>query len=120
MLHNSISVDMQVYALQLKEKSTADVSNRILQNFRTAAFENNLRGLRRGVEERALTLVISGFHFFQDCYLLSHETMFFLHKFSIWIMLSIFIYLRKGLVVQFFIKLNYLPNSNQIFLPLKP
>ena len=31
MLHNSISVDMKVYALQLKQKSSADVSSGILE-----------------------------------------------------------------------------------------
>ena len=46
------------------------------------------------------------FHFFQNSYLLSHETIFFLYKFaqqsvSVWIMLSIFINLRKVLVAQF-------------------
>ena len=41
MLHNSVSVDIKVYALQLKQKSTVGVSNGVLQNFRTATFENN-------------------------------------------------------------------------------
>ena len=45
MLHNSISLDMKVYALQLKQKFTEGVSNGILQNFRTATFENNFCGL---------------------------------------------------------------------------
>ena len=45
MLHNSISVDMKDYALQLKQKSFGGVSNGILQNFRTATFENSFEGL---------------------------------------------------------------------------
>ena len=31
---------MKIYALQLKQKSTADVSNGIFRNFRTATLEN--------------------------------------------------------------------------------
>ena len=45
MLHNSISVDMKIYALQLKQKSIAGVFNGILQNFRTATFDNNFVGV---------------------------------------------------------------------------
>ena len=41
----------------------------------------SLKENREG-EGRAVNLVISGFRFFQGSYLLSHETMFFLHKFS--------------------------------------
>ena len=41
MLHNSISADMKVYALQLKQKSAAGVPSGILLNFRAATFENN-------------------------------------------------------------------------------
>ena len=37
MLLSSIFVDMKVYALQLKHKSTTGVSNGILQNFRAAS-----------------------------------------------------------------------------------
>ena len=33
-------------------------------------------------EGRALIVAVSGFHFFQGSYFLSHERMFFLHKFS--------------------------------------
>ena len=40
MLHNSTSADMKVYALQLKQKSTAGVPSGILRNFRAATFEN--------------------------------------------------------------------------------
>ena len=39
MLHNSISVDMKVYALQLKQKSTAS-----LRNFRTATCDKDFLG----------------------------------------------------------------------------
>ena len=68
MLHDSVFVDMTVFALQLKEKSTACVSDEILRNFRTATFEVNFEGYfwkenRRG-EGRAVSLVISGFHYF--------------------------------------------------------
>ena len=45
MLHSSNSVDMKVYVLQLKQKSTAGVSNGILRSFRTATLENNFGGL---------------------------------------------------------------------------
>ena len=41
MVHNAISINMKVYVLQLKQKSTVDVSNEILWNFRTAILENN-------------------------------------------------------------------------------
>ena len=34
MLRNSISVDMTVYALQLKQKFTAGISHELLRNFR--------------------------------------------------------------------------------------
>ena len=44
MLHDSVFVDMKVFALQLKEKSTACVSDEILRNFRTATFEVNFEG----------------------------------------------------------------------------
>ena len=73
MLRNS---DMMVYALQLKQKFTANV-------FRTATIENNFRGCfwkeNRGRKGCAVTLVVSGFYFFLGIYLLSHETIFFLH-----------------------------------------
>ena len=86
-------------------------SNGILRDFRAASFENNFGGLllkrkQRWGRTRSEPLV-SGFHFSRTViYLLSHEAMYFLCKFShrifsTWIMLSIFIYLRKGLVVQF-------------------
>ena len=41
MLYNSISANVKVYALPLKQKSTMGVFNVILPNFRTAIFENN-------------------------------------------------------------------------------
>ena len=41
----------------------------------------SLKENREG-EGRAVSLLISGFRFFQVSYLLNHETMFFLHKFS--------------------------------------
>ena len=71
MLHNSI--DMKVYALQTKTEIHREFSNGILRNFRADSFENNFGGLflkqNRGGERRAVTLVVSGFHFFQDSYL---------------------------------------------------
>ena len=38
----TIQFDMKVYVLQLKQKSTAGAFHRILSNFRTATFKNNL------------------------------------------------------------------------------
>ena len=40
MLHNAISINMKVYALQTKIEPPG-VSNEILRNFRTATFEND-------------------------------------------------------------------------------
>ena len=37
-LLSSISLDMKVYAMQLEQKSTAEIFGRILWNFRTATF----------------------------------------------------------------------------------
>ena len=72
MLHSLISVDMKVYALQLKQKSTKGVSKGIFQNFRTDSFENNFGGqfLKENKERvgRAATLIVSGFHLFQGSY----------------------------------------------------
>ena len=105
-LHNSVSVDMKFYSLQLKQKSTAGVSNGILQNFRTATFEK----------------------IFQVTYLLRHETIF-LHRFSHCGAFQFglcylepfnldyvihFINLRKGLVVEFF-QVTYLLRHETIF-----
>ena len=42
MLHNSFSVDIMVYALQLKQKFTTGVFHEIVRHFRTATFENKL------------------------------------------------------------------------------
>ena len=98
---------MKFYSLQLKQKSTAGVSNGILQNFRTATFEK----------------------IFQVTYLLRHETIF-LHRFSHCGAFQFglcylepfnldyvihFINLRKGLVVEFF-QVTYLLRHETIFL----
>ena len=65
MLHNSFSVDIMVYALQLKQKFTTGVFHEIVRHFRTATFENKLWWLilkrNRGGEGHAVTLVNSGF-----------------------------------------------------------
>ena len=69
---------MKIYALQLKQKSTADVSNGIFRNFRTATLENMYFFLgggewgwgvgsfskenRRG-EGGAVIIMVSGFYF---------------------------------------------------------
>ena len=45
MLRNSISVDMNVHAVKLKQKSTPGAFHGILQNFRTATLEINFLGL---------------------------------------------------------------------------
>ena len=81
MLHNSISVDTKVYALQLKQKSTAGVLHGILQNFRIASFDNNFGGLllKRKLRRRRASSDPCGFTFplstfFQCSYLLSHTT----------------------------------------------
>ena len=53
MLYKSIFMDMNVYALQLKQKSTASVSNQNLKNFRTATFKNNFKWLfLKGIQMR--------------------------------------------------------------------
>ena len=39
-LRNSFSVDIEVYALQLKQKSTTGVFHGVLWNFRTVTFDN--------------------------------------------------------------------------------
>ena len=107
MLCNSISVYVKVYPVQLKYKSTVGVLHVILRNFRTATFDNNFGELLlKRKQSRRRAFVISDFHFFLGSYLLSHKTVFFLptnfrfaESFNL-IMLSIFINLRKGLVVQ--------------------
>ena len=45
MLRISIYVDMKVYVLQLKQKSTVGVLHVILRNFRTATFDDNFERL---------------------------------------------------------------------------
>ena len=77
---------MKVYALELKQESTAGVSVGILRNFRTATFENNFRGLllKRKQRRRRMRSDPCGFNFslFQGIYLFSHETRFFFQNFS--------------------------------------
>ena len=69
-----------------------------LRNFRTATFENNFGGLEE--ENDGFRCLLFSRH------ILSHETIFFLHKFlysgafQFWTMSSVFINLRKSLVVQ--------------------
>ena len=54
MLYNSISVDMKVYALQPKQRSTAGVFYGILRNFTRATFYNAFgkRLLKKTTEEQ--------------------------------------------------------------------
>ena len=63
MLSNSISVDIKVDILRLKEKSTTGVFHGILRSFRTANLENNFEGLllkkNRGGEELAVILIFT-------------------------------------------------------------
>ena len=91
MLRNS---DMMVYALQLKQKSTAGV---FLRDFRTATSENNFGGLllKRKQRERkmrndpcGLKLLLSPGHTFIKSGMKQSS-------------LSVFINLIKSLVVQF-------------------
>ena len=74
MLHNSIFVEMKVYPLQRKQKSTAGVSNGLFQNLEQLLSIINFWGffwkVNRGEEGREVTLVVSGFPVF----------MLFLHK----------------------------------------
>ena len=58
MVLNTISLDMKVDALKLKQKSTVGVSSGILQNFRTATFKNILQSCflkNRGGEGHTVT-----------------------------------------------------------------
>ena len=79
MLHNSISVDMKVYALQLKQKSSADVSSGILEQlplriiFR-AAFEKK----REEEKDAQWLLWFQAFTMSRAVIYLSHSTVFFL------------------------------------------
>ena len=118
MLHNSISVDVKVYGLHLKQQSTVCVFRGILQNFRRATFNNDFGKLilkeSRGAEGCPMTLVVSRFSRFSRKSFISHQTTFLLHKSlnresemdniirSIWIMLSIFINLKEGFYYQDF------------------
>ena len=88
MLHNSISVDMKVYTLQLKQKYPLWVFPmkfcKILEQL--ATFENVFLGAAASEKKTkrrrcTVSLVVSGFHFFQGHHLLSHKAMFSLHKF---------------------------------------
>ena len=78
MLLNSVSVDMKVYALQLKQKSTADIFLGILRNARTATFENNLGRLplkrKQWKRRKSSDPMVSSFRCFQ-------ENVHFLRKF---------------------------------------
>ena len=78
MLRNSVSVDMKVYTLQLKQKFATGVFHRILRLFRPALSRIVFGGCfwkeNREGQGHAVTLVVSGFHFFQGSYLLSRET----------------------------------------------
>ena len=112
MLHNSISVDTNVYTQQLKQKSIAGVFQGFLQNFRTASLENNFQGMllkRKQCRGRACNdLCGFRFSFSPGQLFISHKTSYFIishlisaqRSLSICIMLSIFVNLRKGLVFQ--------------------
>ena len=104
MLYNSIQyVDMKVCVMQLKQKSTASVSNGILRNFRTAFFKNNFGGLllkRKQDLGFRFSLFLGQKQLSQLSYIKSWNNvlcppLFAKRSLSIWIMLSIFIYLRK-------------------------
>ena len=70
-LHNSI--DMKVYALQLKQKSIVCFPMEFCEILEQLVSRINLGGCfwkeNRGGEERAVTLMVSGFHFLQGSYL---------------------------------------------------
>ena len=71
MLHNSI--DMKVYALQLKQKSTVGFLMKFYEILEELVLRIILGGCfwkeNRGGEGCAVTLVVSSFHFFQGSYL---------------------------------------------------
>ena len=100
MLSNSISVDIKVDILRLKEKSTTGVFHGILRSFRTANLENNFEGLllkkNRGGEGLAVILI---FTFSRAVIHKSWNNLLSPQIFTIWIMLFIFIKVRKDLVV---------------------
>ena len=116
MLHNSVSVDTNVYTLQPKQKSIAGVFQGFLQNFRAASLENSFQGmlLKRKQCRGWARNDPCGFRFsFSPGQLfISHKTSYFIishlispqifaqRSLSICIMLFIFVNLRKGLVFQ--------------------
>ena len=112
MLHNSVSVDTNVYTLQPKQKSIAGVFQGFLQNFRTASLENSFQGMllkRKQCRGRARNDPCGfRFSFSPGQLFISHKTSYFIishlisaqWSLSICIMLSIFVNLRKGLVFQ--------------------
>ena len=103
-LRNSFSVDIEVYALQLKQKSTTGVFHGVLWNFRTVTFDNKPWGgggrgglllkrkqRRRGVRSELCEI---RFSLFQGRYLLSHET-YFLIFFSTILTTELFCWCRS-------------------------
>ena len=95
MLHNSISVDRKLYSLQQKQKSTAVFPMEFCEQLHSQI-------LFGAALERAVTLVVSGFHSFQGSDLLSHERRFlletFLHSaaFQFELCYPFFMYLEKA------------------------
>ena len=77
MLRSSVSVDMKVYALQLKQKSTADVFTEFCKLFLGGLL------LKRKQRRGRAGSDACGFRFslFPRKLFLSYETIFFLHKF---------------------------------------
>ena len=81
MLRNS---DMMVYVLQLKQKSTADVFCEILEQLLSRIILGGCFWKENRRRERGeVTLVVSGFYFFQGMYLLSHETIVFIRFYKL-------------------------------------
>ena len=75
-------IHMMIYALQIKQKSITGVFCKILEQLllRTILGVTVLKRKQRRV--CALNFVVWGFDFFQGIYFLSHETIFFVYKFS--------------------------------------
>ena len=75
-------IHMMIYALQIKQKSITGVFCKILEQL----LLRNILGVtvlkRKQRRVCALNFVVWGFDFFQCIYFLSHETIFFVYKFS--------------------------------------
>ena len=95
MLCNSISVDMKVYALQLKQKSTANVFHGILRNFRKILSRIIFGGCFWKENKRPSRCAVNlWIYFFSKKFRIAYVL--------IWVMSSIFISLRKGFYYQDF------------------